>query len=119
MHDWRTKSTSSEADVIAKRTRRCGSVYLGVVALRQILSQLLLTAAWKNFGSNEIIGLLPSLERDEILRVVSNFNLLVLANETLSLSLCREIDNVFGDIRTCFDHVLSKFSGFSWERILF
>ena len=32
---------------------------------------------------------------------------------------CREIDNVFGAVRTCFDHVLSKFSGFSWERILF
>ena len=30
---------------------------------------------------------------------------------------CREIDNVFGAVRTCFDHVL--FSGFSWERILF
>ena len=34
-------------------------------------------------------------------------------------SLCCEIDNVFGAVRTCFDHVLSKFSGFSWERILF
>ena len=34
-------------------------------------------------------------------------------------SLCREIDNVFGALQTCFDHVLSKFSGFSWERILF
>ena len=56
-----------------------------------------------------------------ILRVVSHFNLSVLANETLSvnLELCREIDNVFGAVRTCFDHVLSKFSGFSWERILF
>ena len=43
----------------------------------------------------------------------------VLANETLSVSLCHEIDNVFGTIQTCFDHVLSKFSGFSWERILF
>ena len=40
-------------------------------------------------------------------------------NETLSVSLCREIDNVFGAVQTCFDHVLSKFSGFSWERILF
>ena len=30
---------------------------------------------------------------------------------TLSVSLCREIDNVFGVVRTCFDHVLSKFSG--------
>ena len=38
---------------------------------------------------------------------------------TLLVSLCREIDNVFGAVRTCFDHVLSKFSGFSWERILF
>ena len=47
------------------------------------------------------------------------FHLSVFANETLSVNLCREIDNVFGDIRTCFDHVLSKFSGFSWERILF
>ena len=41
------------------------------------------------------------------------------ADEKLSVSLCREIDNVFGAVRTCFDHVLSKFSGFSWERILF
>ena len=47
-----------------------------------------------------------------ILRVVSHFNLSVLANETLSLSL-------FGAVRACFDHVLSKFSGFPWERILF
>ena len=43
----------------------------------------------------------------------------VLANETLSVSICCEIDNVFGAVRTCFDHVLSTFSGFSWERILF
>ena len=42
-----------------------------------------------------------------------------MANETLSVSLRREIDNVFGAVRTCFDHVLSKFSGFSWEPILF
>ena len=42
-----------------------------------------------------------------------------IVNETLSVSLCREIVNVFGEVRTCFDHVLSKFSGFSWERILF
>ena len=41
-----------------------------------------------------------------------------MANETLSVSLCREIA-VFGAVRTCFDHVLSKFSSFSWERILF
>ena len=54
-----------------------------------------------------------------ILRVVSHFNLSVLANETLSVSLCRKIDNVFGAVRTCFDHVLSKYSGFSMERILF
>ena len=53
-----------------------------------------------------------------ILRVVSHFNLSVLANETLSVSLCREIDNIFDAVGTCFDHVLSKFSGFSWERIL-
>ena len=46
-------------------------------------------------------------------------NLSVLANETLSVSLCREIYNVFGTVRTCFDQVLSKFSGFSWELILF
>ena len=51
--------------------------------------------------------------------VVSHFNLSVLANETLSVSHSREIDNVFGAILSCFDHVLSKFSGFSWERILF
>ena len=30
-----------------------------------------------------------------------------------------EIDNVFSAIRSCFDHALSKFSGFSWECILF
>ena len=29
------------------------------------------------------------------------------------------LTTVFGAVRTCFDHVLSKFSGFSWERILF
>ena len=40
----------------------------------------------------------------------------VLANETLSVSLRREIDNIFGAVRRCFDHVLSKFSGFSRER---
>ena len=28
----------------------------------------------------------------------------------------REIDNIFGTIRTCFVHVLSKFSGSTWER---
>ena len=33
--------------------------------------------------------------------------------------VCHEIDNFFGAARTCFDHVLSKFSGFSWERIQF
>ena len=59
------------------------------------------------------------LEARQILQVLSHFNLSVLANETLSVSLCREIDNVFGAVGTCFDHVLSKFSGFSWERILF
>ena len=35
-----------------------------------------------------------------------------------SVSLCREIDAVFGAVRTCFDNVLSKFSAFQWERIL-
>ena len=59
------------------------------------------------------------LKARRTLRVVSHFNLLVLANETLSVSLCCEIDNFLGAVRTCFDHVLSKFSGFSWERILF
>ena len=59
------------------------------------------------------------LEARRILRVVSHFNMSVLANETLSVSLCCEIDNDFGAVRTYFDHVLSKFSGFSWERILF
>ena len=49
----------------------------------------------------------------------SMFLVLSTPTETLSVSLCREIDNVFGAVRTCFDHVLSKFSGFSWERILF
>ena len=53
-----------------------------------------------------------------ILCVVSHFNLSVLGNET-SVSLCHEIDNVFGAVPTCFDHVLFKFSGFSWECILF
>ena len=87
--------------------------------LDNILSQLLLLAAFlKNFGSNGIIGSLAILEGRRILRVVSHFNLSVLANETLSVSLSLEIDNVSGAVRTCFDHVLSKFSGFSWERIL-
>ena len=27
--------------------------------------------------------------------------------------------SLFGAVRTCFDHVVSNFSGFSWERILF
>ena len=80
---------------------------------------MLLTAALKNFGSNVSLDLTTILEARRILRVVSHFNLSVLANETLSVSLCREIDNVFGAVRTCFDHMLSKFSGFSWERILF
>ena len=62
--------------------------------------------------------MLTILEAPRILSVVSHFNLSVLANELLSVSLCHEIDNVFGAVRTCFDHVLSKFSGFSWERIL-
>ena len=87
--------------------------------LDNILSQLLLLAAFlKNFGSNGIIGSLAILEGRRILRVVSHFNRSVLANETLSVSLSLEID-VSGAVRTCFDHVLSKFSGFSWERILF
>ena len=30
-----------------------------------------------------------------------------------------KLTTVFGAVRTCFDHMLSKFSGFSWERILF
>ena len=59
------------------------------------------------------------LEARRILRVLSHFNLSVLANETLSVSVYREIENVFGAVRTCFDHVLSNFSGFSWERTLF
>ena len=58
-------------------------------------------------------------EARRILLVVSHFNLSVLASETSSVSLCREIGNVFGAVRACFDHVLSKFSGFSWERIPF
>ena len=87
--------------------------------LDNILSQLLLLAAFlKNFGSNGIIGSLAILEGRRILRVGSHFNRSVLANETLSVSLSLEID-VSGAVRTCFDHVLSKFSGFSWERILF
>ena len=61
----------------------------------------------------------PIPEARRILLVVSHFNLPVLATETLSVSLCREIDDVFGAVRKCSDHVLSKFSGFSWERILF
>ena len=59
------------------------------------------------------------LEARRILRVLSHFNLSVLANETLSVSLYREIENVFGAVRTCFDHVLSNFSRFSWKRTLF
>ena len=38
--------------------------------------------------------------------VVSHFNLSVLANETLSVSLCREIDNAFGAIRSCVNVVM-------------
>ena len=30
-----------------------------------------------------------------------------------------KLTTVFGAVRTCFDHVLPKFSGFSWESILF
>ena len=30
-----------------------------------------------------------------------------------------KLTTVFGAVRTCFDHMLSKFSGFSWECILF
>ena len=30
-----------------------------------------------------------------------------------------KLTTVFGAVRSCFDHVLSKFSGFSWEQILF
>jgi len=60
-----------------------------------------------------------TLEARRILQVVSHFSLSVLANERVSVSLSLEIDNVFGAVQTCFDHVLSKFSGFSWERILF
>ena len=30
-----------------------------------------------------------------------------------------KLTTVFGAVRTCFDHVPSKFSGFSWELILF
>ena len=29
-----------------------------------------------------------------------------------------KLTTFFGAVRTCFDHVLSKFSGFLWERIL-
>ena len=80
---------------------------------------LLLTAALKNFGSKWYHWITTILEAWRILYVVSHFNLSILANETLSVSLCREIDNVLGAVRTCFDHVLSKLSSFSWERILF
>ena len=66
-----------------------------------------------------LFDLTTFFEAQRILHLVSRFNLSVLADETLSVSLCREIDNVFGATRTCFDHVLSKFSGFSWECILF
>ena len=45
----------------------------------------------------------PSLNSWRILRVVSHFNLSVLANETLSVSLCREIDKTF---LTLYEHVL-------------
>ena len=75
---------------------------------RRILSKLLLSAALKLHHWITTI-----------LLVVSHLNLSVLGNKKLSVSLCREIDKVFGAVRTCFDHVLSKFSGFSWERILF
>ena len=71
------------------------------------LSKLLLIAALNNFGSNLSLDLTTILKARRILRVVSHVNLLVLANETLSVSLCREIDNGFGVVQTCFDHVLS------------
>ena len=56
----------------------------------------------------------------QILRIVSQFNLSVLANETSMVSLCREIDNFLAPL----EHVLIMcclrlFSGFSWESILF
>ena len=40
--------------------------------------------------------------------LVSHFNLSILANKTLSVSLGLEIVNVLGAERTCFDHVLYK-----------
>ena len=46
-----------------------------------------------------------------ILRVVSHFNLSVLANETLSVSLRHEIDNVVGAIRSCFDQSFQVLRG--------
>ena len=69
-----------------------------------------------------MISLDHYLEARRILHVDSHFNPSVLVNETLLGSLCREngeIENILGAIQTCFDHVLSKFSGFSWERNLF
>ena len=60
-------------------------------------------------NENQIIFLGQNLDFLQILY----FNLSVLANEMLSVSLCREIDNVLGAVWTCFDHVLSKFSAFS------
>ena len=42
-----------------------------------------------------------------------------MANKTLSASLCREIDNVFGAVRTCLITCCLSFQVFSWERILF
>ena len=53
-----------------------------------------------------------------VLEVVFTFQPVSFGRWTLSVSLCRETATVFGAVRTCFDHVLSKFSGFSWERIL-
>ena len=44
-----------------------------------------------------------------ILRVVSHFSLSVLANETLSVNLCCEIDNIIYIFLAPYEHVLITF----------
>ena len=41
------------------------------------------------------------------------------AGHTIYLAGVHTTLALFSAVRTRFDHVLSKFSGFSWERILF
>ena len=63
-----------------------------------------------------ILSLLFPAETDVLVPVFSQSTDVVVVNVIVVLKF---VNNVFGAVRTCFDHVLSKFSGCSWERILF